>query len=544
MLQNVCVSSHRDREGSSEPTVGSRLSCDGHIGTLLYIGKLLPTKDTWFGVDWDDQSRGKHDGTQFHQLTVVCVRDHLVNGPGPAGALQSLCPDVTELDISRNLLNSWHTVAQIAAQLKKLQHLNVSENRLQLVDDPSEHQGSFQSLKQLVAWDMKYDWSQFLACARMWPDIEELKVANNNITTLESPSCGVLSRLKHLDLHGNNIQDWEEINKLGSLNMLEYLNASSIGVSRIHFPAASSSAKTHLFPALKHLNIDNNNIQEWVSVSELNKLASLEDLKLRDNPVTNLMKMESTVQIIIARIANLKLGRVMVTSLLLKQAQYADEPRDFGQSLAASRKSTMVLACYTYRCSERYVKNGPVSFHRQLHQVKREYSSVTKMLNAEAVSVDRKGANAAFISNDRKGAEYDYVKKHGQEWLSVINSEADKERFLTQHPRFPELIRKYGTPEEGEMTTMQSAIKFNIIFVDSISCPNEPEKKIIQKLPRSIQVNKVVAFAKQLFDTGGETPTLSYVDNKLPDTEVPIDNIMRDLKFYSVEDGGQIVVRW
>nr|CAD7614666.1 unnamed protein product [Timema genevievae] len=170
-----------------------------------------------------------------------------------------------------------------------------------------------------------------------------------------------------------------------------------------------------------------------------------------------------------------------------------------------------------------------------------------QMLNAEAVSVDRKGANAAFISNDRKGAEYDYVKKHGREWLSVINSEADRERFLTQHPRFPELIRKYGTPEEGEMTTMQSAIKFNIISIYSaleFVSPNEPEKKIIQKLPRSIQVNKVVAFAKQLFDTGGETPTLSYVDNKLPDTEVPIDNIMRDLKFYSVEDGGQIVVRW
>nr|CAD7204668.1 unnamed protein product [Timema douglasi] len=262
-------------EGSSDPSVGSRLSCDGHIGTLLYVGEVPPTKGTWFGVDWDDPTKvslgrplpdaikeryGEVEGSgvdkqevdqlqketgakfiemvgfekvnkqqsQFHQLTVVCVRDHLVNGPGPAGALQALCPDVTELDISRNLLNSWHAVAQIAAQLKRLQHLNVRrgkderekiveeqghsqggckengggkrktkgqvrrrrrcskqtrpvavncsrENRLQIGADPSEHQGSFQSLKQLVAWDMKYDWSHFLACARMWPHIEELK---------------------------------------------------------------------------------------------------------------------------------------------------------------------------------------------------------------------------------------------------------------------------------------------------------------------------------------------------------------------------------
>lgn len=48
--------------------VGDRLECDGHRGTILFIGEVPPTKGTWYGVEWDDPSRGKHDGT--HQGTA------------------------------------------------------------------------------------------------------------------------------------------------------------------------------------------------------------------------------------------------------------------------------------------------------------------------------------------------------------------------------------------------------------------------------------------------------------------------------------------
>jgi hypothetical protein len=43
------------------------------------------------------------------------------------------------------------------------------------------------------------------------------QVIFNNITTLETPQDGILQRLKSLDLEGNLINDWREINKLGTL---------------------------------------------------------------------------------------------------------------------------------------------------------------------------------------------------------------------------------------------------------------------------------------------------------------------------------------
>jgi dynactin complex subunit len=49
--------------------VGARvLVKDKDFGTVKYVGPLHVDKDktvgqTWYGIDWDDASRGKHDGT-------------------------------------------------------------------------------------------------------------------------------------------------------------------------------------------------------------------------------------------------------------------------------------------------------------------------------------------------------------------------------------------------------------------------------------------------------------------------------------------------
>ena len=43
--------------------VGRRVSVDEKRATVLFEGKVGSTKGAWLGVEWDDASRGKHDGT-------------------------------------------------------------------------------------------------------------------------------------------------------------------------------------------------------------------------------------------------------------------------------------------------------------------------------------------------------------------------------------------------------------------------------------------------------------------------------------------------
>jgi dynactin complex subunit len=41
--------------------VGQRVSFEGRLCTIRYIGNAGTDKD-WLGVEWDDPTRGKHDG--------------------------------------------------------------------------------------------------------------------------------------------------------------------------------------------------------------------------------------------------------------------------------------------------------------------------------------------------------------------------------------------------------------------------------------------------------------------------------------------------
>jgi hypothetical protein len=52
---------------------GKRLSYGGALGTVRYYGPLTGTKGSWIGVEWDDEGRGKHDGTYEGQRIFSCL---------------------------------------------------------------------------------------------------------------------------------------------------------------------------------------------------------------------------------------------------------------------------------------------------------------------------------------------------------------------------------------------------------------------------------------------------------------------------------------
>ena len=63
--------------------------------------------------------------SNFEQLRIVCLRGQCIRDSGIFGELLGLCPNITELDISKNLISSWKVVAEICVQLRHLTRLNV-----------------------------------------------------------------------------------------------------------------------------------------------------------------------------------------------------------------------------------------------------------------------------------------------------------------------------------------------------------------------------------------------------------------------------------
>ncbi|KAI1896861.1 hypothetical protein AGOR_G00099210 [Albula goreensis] len=334
--------------------VGKRITCDGERGTVRYVGTVPPTTGLWLGVEWDNPERGKHDGhhegaryftcrhptggsfvrpkktmtwvgleamsekRKLENYTEASLAACEVCGPGSEGEIRQTSPNIETLDLSKSLLSSWEDVACITRQLDQLRVLSLDQNRLCLPADPASLTEAFTSLKVLALNNCALSWSEMLECVAMWPQIEELYLVGNSITELSKP-INALQSLAVLDLSGNTLADGSEIQKWQiypvSLKIhffvlnprLEKLILSNTGLSSLHFSDVGPGFKTAMFTTLKALVLNDNNISEWSVVSELDKLASLQQLSIRRNPVLSRESNRETArQLVIARVAQLQ----------------------------------------------------------------------------------------------------------------------------------------------------------------------------------------------------------------------------------------------
>ncbi|KAJ8950146.1 hypothetical protein NQ314_007999 [Rhamnusium bicolor] len=509
MISKGTTSSEMVAESTiSDYNIGSRIECCGHFGTIKYIGPVEGHPGVWLGIDWDDVERGKHNGTvngihyfqtqhpksgsflrkekvnfakikeqqllmfqqsinapflelvgfdkitdkqsNFHSLEIVNVRLQNVSNTGAPYELNSLCPNIREIDISKNLISSWKEIFNICCQLKYLHWINISENILTFPENCEDL--VFPHITVLICGYMKINWEDVNKLSKVFPNIEELRVPYNNITDLSTPKHHNLKKLKVLDLEGNYIRQWSEINKLHVVTSLEHMILENTALENIYFE--SNSLPVDDFSNLNKLNINNNLIKGWCSIGELNKLQKLEYLRFMKNPVLEAENVATREQLVIARIGNLKFF------------------------------------------------NG--------RQIK---------------------------DDERRGAEYDYIKRYALEWIKVKDT-AEREPFLLEHNRYLELIKKYGLPEESELV-----VQTNILNSSLVNLNIEFEgRNISKRLPPSILIQKLVMLIQKLFKLN-ERPKLKYVSGSKSDIIIELEDEMKELGYYSVQDGDRIIVQ-
>ncbi|XP_022184290.2 tubulin-specific chaperone E [Nilaparvata lugens] len=503
--------------------IGQRVVCSGHIGTVKYVGPLPSTEGSWLGIDWDSPLRGKHNGvyqgvqyfvtkeptsgsfvreekvscgvdvasaialrygtneqdsekvderlrqvkkalnapfimmvgfeqvnkkmSSFTSLEVVSLKNCNVSSAGAPRQLESMCPNIRELDLSCNLLSKWQDVTAITSQFHGLTSLDLSDNRLALPDEEVTQDKSNISLTldDINLNSTNHSWEDVLYCARLWPNIQNLQVALNRISTLDTPQSNVLHNLRSLDLTGNHIQYWSEVNKLGSLPLLQTLNLSSNKLCDITLPENND-----LFHSLKYLLLTNNRINEWSHINELEKL-NLHELRIKSNPI-NEKNPERWFEMMVAKIGSMK------------------------------------------------------------------------RLNGEEITRE-----------ERLGAEYIYIRLFGQEWQTSKQDPDLKAKFLTSHPRYQILVSKHGEAEMSEYKKANSKLESKLVLLEIKSSHNPQVLK--KKFPLTMNVQKVYNFAKRVF----EFETLYLVPTKNRELKIPLDEQLRSLDFYSLEEGDVII---
>ncbi|KAI4470929.1 tubulin-specific chaperone e [Holotrichia oblita] len=272
--------------------------------------------------------------SDFYNLRVVNLRLQNIYACGESDSLENLCPNISELDVSKNLFPTWLVIFDICRQLKSLSWLNVSENNLQLPDDLSAHR--FDSVEILICGFLNLTWFEMLKLSHVFPNLEELRLPNNRIEKLDTPVENNFKNLKVLDLENNPIGDWDEILKLRVIPTLEQLSIENIGLKNVKF---EENSKTTAFPNLKKLILTNNLLNDWESVGELNKLENLEELKFLHNPILETENFNTRTQLIIAKIANLKyLNGSFIASDERRGAEY-DYVKKYGLEYLAVRNT-------------------------------------------------------------------------------------------------------------------------------------------------------------------------------------------------------------
>ncbi|KAG5294921.1 tubulin-specific chaperone E [Histoplasma ohiense] len=298
-------------------SLGSRLSFEGGLCTVRYIGEVKGTKGQWLGVEWDDSTRGKHSGEHDGVKYFQCKSKHPTAGsfirptrqadrnlsflqaanekyvselePMPSGHEDLLSSK--PIEISGKIVEEvgFEKIRRLLAELQELRIVLLDGMRVYgvLADEGSREE---------------YE-NELKIIARTCPKIVDLDLSRNVLRrwTDVAAICGQLKLLKILKLNGNRFDE------IGENTTLDGIVELALDETLMEWKEVAAVSKQ--FPSLRSLSVSGNEftslpcpisstIQELIleyngfeSIHSIRQLASLSELKklsLRGNVISRI----------------------------------------------------------------------------------------------------------------------------------------------------------------------------------------------------------------------------------------------------------------
>jgi len=251
---------------------------------------------------------------------------------------------------------------------------------------------------------MELDWLSIAACFSMWPSLEDLFLSNNSIASIPRTSGTDFPfppRLRLINLDCNPLGDWESVSSLASLPHLDYLSLADCQLKDMDDPAGFlkspvSTDESNPFPSLLHLNVRDNRVSSWLTISALSRIASLTEFVLLRNPVMTCPESpETSRQILLVKMPALtRLNHVYVDAKERRGAEI-DYYKKFAQDYVKMSSDTAKAATafrFEHPTYERLVEVfGPpeaVKTEDEPNVLKKSLISVEISLETESGSKD------------------------------------------------------------------------------------------------------------------------------------------------------------
>ncbi|KAI1376349.1 Thioesterase/thiol ester dehydrase-isomerase [Hypoxylon crocopeplum] len=497
----VCLSNGR----ALMKVVGDRLSYDGAVCTVRYVGEVSGTSGSWLGVEWDDPTRGKHDGSHKGVRYFTCrskspTAASFVRPTRPVEKPQSFVAAVGEKYASElaqtNVIKFSNKVAEeVGFDKIQRKQAQLSELKVVIVDGAriaSAYSDGDKPISQIC------------------PKIVELDLSRNLFRKVNTvvAICSELPALRSLRLNGNRFQDifddeglksaedslenikdlaleetfmsWEEICHIATkFKTLTTLIACANQLSSLPDVPLLTLAST-----LVSLNLEFNNFIAIADVACLARLASLRNLHLKGNFITTITQDSSNSQ------------PVFSTSLKYLDLSYNQVSSwAFVDGLPISFPGLTSL-----RFSHNPVYDNPDP----------EFSTQSKTVTEEAYmfTVGRlanlKALNFGTIPNsDRQDAEMFYLTRIAKHLAAI--PESQEAEVIKQHRRYEELCELYGPPVVNRRKEINPAfLEARLVAVNFTFHPTSKGGEVVERMtriPKSFDIYAVKGIAGKLFGT-------------------------------------------
>ncbi|CAG0887984.1 unnamed protein product [Darwinula stevensoni] len=518
-IKQEAVIKNEDINQETEVQVGYRVQCADFFGIVKYIGPVEGMHGMWIGVEWDDPSRGKHDGSYcgtryfktLHPSSGSFVRATKLAKPRSAEEAIHLqyCPDeelklFTRQEFGARFLE-FVGMDKVAKKQKNLEQLRIA--------DLSGLQVSHGKLSPIV------------------PRLRELNLSLNLFRSWDQV-VQVVEDLQHLStliLSGNRLQTPQVT--LSDFEVCLPLSLVTLVMSGCDLTWTDVLFVGKMCPNLKSLQIPNNNIiyMDMVQDMDLNSLfPHLEDLNLEGNELKD--------EHLFARLGGLE----RLTSLNLSRTQIQDLPiaPPMFQSLkflclAKNNISTwesIDKLCELKNLESLVFYGNPVCQLQSEENTRQEIiariSSLTSLNRSE------------IPKKERAGAEIDYLKRYGKLWFG------DREHLLRLHPTYRRLVEAYGPPEESELSSRQHRVRDTLVTLRIVTPLHPPDRPVTKRVPVTMTVQSLRNLVGRLVRRPAYALTLVLQSSHNPNVKEKLDKDQEELDFYSVESDDFLIVSW
>ncbi|CAM1507021.1 Fc.00g066620.m01.CDS01 [Cosmosporella sp. VM-42] len=486
---------------SSPHNIGQRVSYDGALCTVRYIGEVAGTNGSWLGVEWDDPARGKHDGCHKEVRYFTCISKaptaaSFVRPSRPADSPQSFIAALNDKYASEfHQKNGRGSVAEIVISGKRAEEVGFDKIR--------RKQAQVKELKIVILDDMQMatalaEGEEEGTIEKTCPRIVQLDLSRNLFDRLGPvvDICRELPALQSLSINGNRFQNvLQDATLEGAERAFRGVKELSLEETMLSWEELCHIAAK--CPSIAALDAGSNQLRALPSVGYSGIASTLTSLNLEVNEFTSLVDIRSLTNL--TKLRNLHLKGNNITGLAPEGSEAPIFPPSV-QYLDVSYNNIQTWL-FVDQLSKHFpgltgLRIGHNPFYDGMDtDAKVSASEESHMLTIARIASLKSLNFSAVTEADRTNAETFYLSRIAKQLATV--AEGAEASVLDLHPRWAELCEIYGEPSVIRRQEVNPAFLESRLI--SVEFQLEGNQTKIVKIPKSFDIYAVKGLVGTMF---------------------------------------------